>query len=57
MELFRQCISIEAQLHAIGNTEALKYMRKLFNSALEIYGQTDEELWLEYCFQERKVTL
>ncbi|KAH9533312.1 hypothetical protein CY35_18G045200 [Sphagnum magellanicum] len=54
MELFRQCISIEAQLHAIGNTEALKYMRKLFNSAVEIYGQTDEELWLEYCFQERK---
>lgn len=40
---------------AVGNVEAIKQLRKLFNVAVELYGHNDKDLWLEYCSQERKV--
>ncbi|CAM6120078.1 unnamed protein product [Calypogeia fissa] len=53
-EFFRACIAIESQNVRQGCTASLQHLRKLFNDAVELFGQHDAELWIEYCRMELK---
>ncbi|EFJ19658.1 hypothetical protein SELMODRAFT_419083 [Selaginella moellendorffii] len=53
--LFKRCIGLEAERGALGDQEAVKCMRRLFDAALEIYGREDVGIWLDYCALEKKV--
>lgn len=53
IELYKHCIGIECRMSAMGCKDAVKCMRRLFESAVDKYSQ-DTELWLEYCSQEIK---
>ena len=55
LDFLKSCIAIEASLVSDGNVDALRQLRKLFNTAVELYGHDDDGLWLAYCAQERKV--
>ncbi|KAG6547104.1 hypothetical protein Mapa_011355 [Marchantia paleacea] len=55
VELFKHCISMEGRsLGSSGATQELQIIRKLFNEAVELYGENDTQLWTMYYFEEIK---
>ncbi|KAL3678909.1 hypothetical protein R1sor_021865 [Riccia sorocarpa] len=55
VELFKHCIKLETRsLRPGSTTEEWKNLRKLYDDALDLYGQNDTDLWLMYHVQEMK---
>jgi len=54
LPFFRNCIELESNLAIVGEHDAIVNARKLYESALYIYGQ-NKELWKEYHSMEMKV--
>ena len=54
LSFFRYCIDLESNIASSGDSNAVPMARKIFESAISIYGKT-AELWKEYYSFEQKV--
>ncbi|KAG1347372.1 U3 small nucleolar RNA-associated protein 6 [Cocos nucifera] len=54
LKFFKHCIELESNLCFVGDGDALRNARKLYELAIAIYAQ-NRELWKEYYIMERKV--
>ncbi|KAJ6819684.1 U3 small nucleolar RNA-associated protein 6-like protein [Iris pallida] len=54
LAFFRTCIELESNLAVVGDNEAIANARKLYESAISIYGE-NRELWKDYYTIEMKI--